>query len=607
MKFNNTKLFIEILETVDDLCLDSSNLKMIEFRNTHIMTLSFLNTIVDLHPEFAATYLLTSRMNLIPLDYEVKSPFIEKGESALRGFNGGEKIKDSIDFTRGKSLFEMWAEYAATLRGLNVVQTKAFQTPIPEMASLDALKLYVKLANVSKRSDFFDQESVQVAVDFAWQYYGRSYHLRITAVYGIFLIASSVCNYNFDYLNHGVDGTTGAGHALVIIVLCFNTYFTSVEYVQLMSRPAKYLLDFSNFFASLAYLFTYVGSLLRLLHGEDDLASASVLAVGTLFLWINLLYYLRPYRSASAVTRMLYVDSQYELRVFIFVLVFTLFGFSQALYLLCYDDESLPFGKADSAFLNAFVYMMGQADYGVFDGSASKYLGVLLIVTLIGVATIFLLNLLIAILGNAYNRIHRDMAIGFRLERIEVMLDQIHYNPPDCPKFVCCLKRFDDIGANIKAKEDKLRLHNMQQDILKLKSEMACQSDMLAVKESMAQVLAKLGDEKHNGIPTFDSLKKGDEVDLDSSGQIASVVPARATAAMCSVLSTLTYDFAVGPQTSGNYFEVTILEMGTGLIGVGVAVAKGYQLMGTPTLPPHCPHNACVHECSIEVINMNAA
>ena len=44
------------------------------------------------------------------------------------------------------------------------------------------------------------------------------------------------------------------------------------------------------------------------------------------------------------------------------ILILIIFGFSQALFLLSYNDPTLDFGEPSRGIINAFLYMMGQAN-----------------------------------------------------------------------------------------------------------------------------------------------------------------------------------------------------------------------------------------------------
>jgi hypothetical protein len=114
---------------------------------------------------------------------------------------------------------------------------------------------------------------------------------------------------------------------------------------------------------------------------------------------------------------------------FVTILMFILFGFSQALYILSPKDDEHPFGHSSIAYLNAYGYMMNiGSTLTIFEGTENASLGQFELVLLVAVCTIFLLNVLIAIIGNSYSKIRANVSSGIQLEKCKVMLDQVHLN-----------------------------------------------------------------------------------------------------------------------------------------------------------------------------------
>lgn len=82
------------------------------------------------------------------------------------------------------------------------------------------------------------------------------------------------------------------------------------------------------------------------------------------------------------------------------------------------------------------------------------------------------------------------------------------------------------------------------------------------------------------GIPLFDERRKADEVYLDGWDQIAGIRAVRASGSVVSVFATLEYNIGHGGSVSGNYFEVTILEVGTKDIGIGLGTTEHFPVSG---------------------------
>jgi hypothetical protein len=52
----------------------------------------------------------------------------------------------------------------------------------------------------------------------------------------------------------------------------------------------------------------------------------------------------------------------YSIKELMAILLIAIFAFSQALFLLSYQDTTLPYGDALQGIVNAFLYMMGDGD-----------------------------------------------------------------------------------------------------------------------------------------------------------------------------------------------------------------------------------------------------
>lgn len=92
----------------------------------------------------------------------------------------------------------------------------------------------------------------------------------------------------------------------------------------------------------------------------------------------------------------------YNIRYYLLVLLCVLCGFTQAFWLLSNIDATLPFGSIHSAFLNAFMNMLGQNISDDFSGTVSAEFATVLLVLFLLIMMILMLNLLIALMGDAF-------------------------------------------------------------------------------------------------------------------------------------------------------------------------------------------------------------
>jgi hypothetical protein len=125
-----------------------------------------------------------------------------------------------------------------------------------------------------------------------------------------------------------------------------------------------------------------------------------------------------------------------DIQYFVFILGVVLTGFSMAFWLISYTGEAglpksasgdlLPFGSIEMAFLNTYLYMLGQNISVDFGDTASPQLGIVLLVMFMFFMMILMLNLLIALMGNSYSKVQEKGLAEWRLGQASMILEQAY-------------------------------------------------------------------------------------------------------------------------------------------------------------------------------------
>jgi len=136
-----------------------------------------------------------------------------------------------------------------------------------------------------------------------------------------------------------------------------------------------------------------------------------ILIVGSLssfLIWIKLFYYLRIFRPTSSFIRMI-VEMIKDIRVFLLIFFIGIFAFANFYFIMDKGNKEKVIGFDNASYMDAVIYTymqsLGELGYDNFEGSshASLYWGIFFISTVL--LTITLLNLLIAIMGDTYDRV----------------------------------------------------------------------------------------------------------------------------------------------------------------------------------------------------------
>lgn len=107
------------------------------------------------------------------------------------------------------------------------------------------------------------------------------------------MIISSVNNYTFT--SNAADGQFSLVYATISLIGLFSMY----EVLQFTRNPFEYVKDTSNYFELTAFGMVLSGSYFRITDGFETELSSSLVAVGTLMLYSDILFYMRPFKSTG--------------------------------------------------------------------------------------------------------------------------------------------------------------------------------------------------------------------------------------------------------------------------------------------------------------------
>jgi len=143
-----------------------------------------------------------------------------------------------------------------------------------------------------------------------------------------------------------------------------------------------------------------------------DKAVRTLYSVITLLMWIRFVYFFRIFRSTGYYVRMLSEVSK-DVKHFLFLFGVTIVAFAHAYYLLLYNDSEGPILEDMKAAL-AFTYGIPFGEYAEFEYFETDYqswIAWVYFVLITIVLAIVLLNLLISIVGDTFNRIKENYSL----------------------------------------------------------------------------------------------------------------------------------------------------------------------------------------------------
>jgi hypothetical protein len=115
-----------------------------------------------------------------------------------------------------------------------------------------------------------------------------------------------------------------------------------------------------------------------------------------------------------------------DIRYFLLVQLLMICGFAQAFWILSYE-HSFIFSTPSDSFLRTFIYMLGQgfdADLVKFEDSAVPIVNTVLFCAFLLFLYILMLNLLISLMSDSYNKVRMKGLGTWRMEQTSIILAQ---------------------------------------------------------------------------------------------------------------------------------------------------------------------------------------
>jgi len=158
----------------------------------------------------------------------------------------------------------------------------------------------------------------------------------------------------------------------------------------------------------------------------------NLLIVGSLasfLIWIKLFYYLRIFRPTSSFIRMI-VEMIKDIRVFLMIFFIGIFAFANFYFIMDKGNKDKVIGFEKASYIDAIIYTymqsLGELGYDNFEDSDHPplYWAIFFISTVL--LTITLLNLLIAIMGDTYDRV-QEVAKEAQLKEMCTFIDEYSF------------------------------------------------------------------------------------------------------------------------------------------------------------------------------------
>jgi len=207
----------------------------------------------------------------------------------------------------------------------------------------------------------------------------------------------------------------------MILLLPFIFYFAFLEFRQLLLQKNSYYNNFWNLVDMSSIILNSLIILFDLINVEER-TIVLLFAWAVLLMWLKLFYFGRIFFVTASGIRMI-IDISWDMRYFLLILVFTITGFGNSFMILArnYDTKDMFTGNNYwRSFLYSYRQALGDFDTDAYIETDEYYLYALWFLNTM-VTLIIFLNLLIAIMGDTFDRV-QEHAENNMLRELAIMM-----------------------------------------------------------------------------------------------------------------------------------------------------------------------------------------
>ncbi|GMI11254.1 hypothetical protein TrLO_g10470 [Triparma laevis f. longispina] len=346
----------------------------------------------------------------------------------------------------------------ATLFGLLATQEKGLPVtakfvPIKDIAAPNSifLRSVVVACSATKKYTVFENEVIQTLVEHKWSTYVEKmffFHLYLDIAMVFFLTVDAL-TYKTAMASDTHIANKIVGHIPMLITLGLWTFFARHEYNQWASTHASttfkkiriYLDDFWNVLDVLSLSSIFVAYASRIVLGVYSFISAAegvgfdsasfhwstlAMAFALPLSYLNTLFYMQGHKESGELVRMIIGIIQ-GIRVFLAILIVCMVGFAASFFVL-FEGQSNSDGDSTHAgpvksFLLSYTVLLAGFVIDDLDGSASFFSTGMLFIGFTIFINIIMLNLLIAIMGDIFDKIQESAKAEFIFARANIILE----------------------------------------------------------------------------------------------------------------------------------------------------------------------------------------
>ncbi|CAI2365026.1 unnamed protein product [Moneuplotes crassus] len=287
---------------------------------------------------------------------------------------------------------------------------------------------FLRVLSETKTIDLFSLNIVRNIIRFCWGYYWTYIMIYLFMPYLAYL--SLFVLYSTYFHKKKIDNEDGAWEGFgianslsLVFLILFILYFSYYEIRQMIFHKFAYFKSFWNMVDLVSILLNSVvcyGDIFEL----DNQDLNVLMGWAVLVMWLKLFYFGRIFERTAALIRMI-VEITYGMANFLIIFLIAIAGFGNCFMIMArnYGTEEMFTGQT---FWRAFIYSyrqaMGDFDTDAYEDDDKYYLFFIWFLNTM-ITLIIILNLLIAIMGDAFDKVQDTLENNTLKEFASTMIE----------------------------------------------------------------------------------------------------------------------------------------------------------------------------------------
>ncbi|CDW78432.1 wd-40 repeat protein [Stylonychia lemnae] len=290
------------------------------------------------------------------------------------------------------------------------------------------IEFQIKLSE-SENMDYFAIETIQLLVNYQWNIMKP---LLIKWLFIPFIINMvvysyfSVSTYETQFQDDYEGEMQGINITVQVAILIFAFQTLTIEYRQMKFHKKEYLKSFWN----LLDLSTVILAPFTVIMSQASVDQAIVrpfMAICNLIFYMRFFYFLRIFDNSLHLVRTI-IEITYDIRNFLFVFFLGIIGFGTSFLILSNNNSKETQGAVFlQSFQESFIfsYRMALGDFQLdgFPQATDQFLIYSLFVICSLFSAVILLNMLVAIMGESFNRVNESSENQIVREHLQLIVE----------------------------------------------------------------------------------------------------------------------------------------------------------------------------------------